>query len=318
MGLFRNGNDLRQLDGRSAKPRKGEILAFSAMRDERLRVPYFLDYHKALGVNRFYIVDNGSTDGTTDYLLNREDCHVFYTEASFAASRCGVEWLNRLISKFGTGHWGLVLDADELLVYPHCEDYGLRELTHYLDGRGVPAMQTFMLDMYANQAIRDIQYEAGQPFLDSCPYFDPDGYTFSGRLGVPKHGGPRVRAFWHGQTGERTEDSPYLPKVPLVKWRRGFALETSHVVKGLKKRHFIHLSGVLLHYKFFQDFAIKVEREAARGEYWNAGTEYQQYRKVMKDNPTLNLHHDMAVKYQNSMQLVDAGLMQMSEPGWPV
>ena len=34
------------------------------MRNEKIRLPFFLRYYRNLGVNHFLIVDNDSTDGT--------------------------------------------------------------------------------------------------------------------------------------------------------------------------------------------------------------------------------------------------------------
>jgi len=60
----------------------GEIRAFARCRDERLRLPAFLRHYRALGVNRFFIVDNGSSDGTVDWYTfsgfrrYHSECHV--------------------------------------------------------------------------------------------------------------------------------------------------------------------------------------------------------------------------------------------------
>ncbi len=57
------------------------------VRNEALRLPSTLRQHRALGVNRFFVVDNGSTDGTLDLLAGEPDVHVFTTADSYAGSR---------------------------------------------------------------------------------------------------------------------------------------------------------------------------------------------------------------------------------------
>ena len=95
---------LERLDDRPMDLRPHELLTFSCVRDEVLRLPYFLDYHRQLGVNRFFVVDNASTDGTTRLLLEQQDVHVFEARGSYASSNCGVAWLNALLGTFAPGH----------------------------------------------------------------------------------------------------------------------------------------------------------------------------------------------------------------------
>jgi hypothetical protein len=47
---------------------RDEIRLFARCRNERLRLPAFFQHYRAMGVDCFCIVDNESTDGTTDYL----------------------------------------------------------------------------------------------------------------------------------------------------------------------------------------------------------------------------------------------------------
>ena len=58
----------------------GEIRVFSRCRNEALRLPAFLE-HRRLGVDGFFIIDNDSTDGTTDYLAGQPDVRAFRTAA---------------------------------------------------------------------------------------------------------------------------------------------------------------------------------------------------------------------------------------------
>lgn len=65
---------LVEVSGLSPLPRHShEILLFSKCRNESLRLPAFLRHYRNLGVNRFFIVDNESTDGSTEYLVTQPD-----------------------------------------------------------------------------------------------------------------------------------------------------------------------------------------------------------------------------------------------------
>ena len=111
------------------------------------------------------VIDNGSRDGSTEYLLDQTDVTLYYTEDSYAGSECGLLWGNELLERFADGHWSLTLDADELLVYPGCETVTLRPLTHYLESEGADALLTMLLDMYSDGPIRSTEYSPGKPFL---------------------------------------------------------------------------------------------------------------------------------------------------------
>jgi hypothetical protein len=61
--------DMLRLDQRPLAPAPREIFCVAWVRNESLRPPHFLAYHRHLGIDRFFIIDNCSCDGSPDYLL---------------------------------------------------------------------------------------------------------------------------------------------------------------------------------------------------------------------------------------------------------
>lgn len=297
---------MQRIDENKTNIEVTEIISFACVRNETLRLPYFLEYHRNLGVDRFIFVDNASTDGTKEYLLTQDDCFVFYTEDSYAASNCGVDWLNQLVSEFGTNHWILTLEPDELLIYPECEKINLKLLTRYLDTIEAQAMKTFLIDMYSDKTIKDTQYKTGEPFLNFCKYFDSDSYSEKDADNIPSRGGPRHRLFWEGYNREKR--SPYLINVPLVKWRRDLSYTCgTHVISNLKMAPLI---GAKQHFKFFSDFYTYAETETYRGEHWDNAAQYKSYWDVLCSNESLSGFYDGSLKYIDSEQIVELGLMK--------
>ena len=298
---------LERLDDRPTAAAEGSVLCFGCVRHEALRMPHFLDYHRALGVERFYIVDNGSSDGTTALLLAQPDIHLFAAAGSYAASLCGVHWLNALLATFAHGHWALTLDADELLVYPHCETVALPGLVDRLEREGADALSGFMLDMYDSGPIRAARYRAGTPFLAACRHFDADTYQRHANFGLPVRGGPRHRLFWEGR--DRPNPSPVLSKIPLVRWRDGLQYEAStHRVGG--GIALSDASCVLLHFKLFSDFVESVAQEAMRKEHWDSAAQYAAYAEVLCEQPDLSAGFPGSMSYEDSRQLIALGLMR--------
>lgn len=190
--------DLRRLDGRSISGGTEEVRAFLVVRDERLRLPDALAHHRALGVHRFLVVDNGSSDGTVEYLLAQPDVHVFATTAPYQQARLGMDWMEALLNQYGVNRWCLLIDADERLVYPHCESLPLSQFCRALEGRGLDSLATMVVDMYADAPIAETHVDASRPLLDVCPFFDSKGYhSFPDRSPIPRvFGGVRARLFW--------------------------------------------------------------------------------------------------------------------------
>ena len=300
---------MRRLDTNNTDIKQSESITFSCVRHEILRLPYFLEYHRKLGVDRFIFVDNASTDGTNEYLLSQNDTIVFHTTESYASSRCGIDWINPLLSEFGTNHWIVTLEPDELLMYPKSETVNLHQLTKYLDTIEAQAMKTFLIDMYSDKPISETHYKTGQPFLDSCNFFDSDSYYEYNDENLPTRGGPRDRLFWQGY--DRDKRSPYLVNIPLIKWRDDLNYECgTHVIPNVTMAPII---GVKQHFKFFSDFYTYAETEASRNEHWDNAAQYKSYWDVLGKNPELCGIYDGSLSFIDSMQLVELGLMKSSE-----
>lgn len=303
------GHEIVRWDDRPASLRPGEVLLFSCVRNEALRLPFFLDYYRALGVSRFFVLDNASADGTSELLLRQPDVHLFHTTASYGASHCGVHWMNALLDRFASGHWVIVADADELLVFPDCESTGIHELVQRLDTEGSNGLLTFLLDMYSDGPIREAHYRPGTTFLSTCPFFDTDSYTRGSeglRALIPERGGVRQRLFWRADREHRGRP-PFLQKIPLVKWHptRQYTAST-HLIDGVR---LTALTGALLHFKLFADFAESAIIEAARGEHWDGAAQYSVYAEALRRAPDMNPIYEGSARYRDSGQLVDMGLI---------
>jgi hypothetical protein len=310
MNLRTAGGDvLTRLDENRLSWPGDAVLLFACLRDEVLRLPYFLEYYRALGVSRFVVIDNDSSDGTTALLREQPDVHLFHTAASYAGSRCGVHWLNAALSAFADGHWSLVVDADEQLVYLGSESQALGGLCERLESSGASALLTFLLDMYGAGPIRDLHYAPGTPFLTTAPFFDTDSYTpGSGDPGgrIPATGGARWRLFWKGRQHPGA-NPPVLTKIPLVRWSKVLALQAStHVIENVVLAPF---TGALLHFKLFSDFAERAAHEARRGEHWQDAAQYTVYAAGLAADLALDPMYPGSGRLRDTAQLVELGLL---------
>ena len=315
---FRKRHDLKRVADRTRQIRPDDILLFSTQRNEKIRLPYFLDYYRDMGVTHFLIVDNDSTDGTADYLADQPDVSIWQTRASYKKSRYGVDWLNYLQSRYGHGHWCVTVDPDEFLLYPFCDTRPLRALTDWLDTCSIRAFSAMLLDMYPKGKLEDQPYLPGQNPMDIACWFDSGNYTITrnplyGNLWI--QGGPRSRVFFP----KEPQRAPALNKVPLVKWDRRYAyVHSTHMLlpRGLNLVYDEwggeKASGVLLHAKFLDTFADKAAEEIQRQQQYAESYEYRAYAESLREDG--QLWCNWSERYINWRQLEILGLM--SKGNW--
>ena len=166
---FRKRRELSVVADHTDRIMPPDILVFATLRNERVRLPYFLRYYRNLGIGHFLFVDNGSDDGSREYLAEQPDCSVWTTTASYKASHFGMDWLNWLLRLYGTGHWTLTVDPDEFFVYPFCDTRPIDALTDWLDTYAIRSFPAMLLDMYPKGPVDAVPYREGQnPFDLTC------------------------------------------------------------------------------------------------------------------------------------------------------
>ena len=315
---FRKRRELRAVSDRTDQIKRDDILLFSTQRNERIRLPYFLRYYREMGVNHFLIVDNDSTDGSLEYLMKQPDVSVWFTRKSYKRSRFGVDWLNWLQWQYAHGHWALVVDPDEFLIYPFCDTRPIRALTDWLDASSIKSFSAMLLDMYPKGRIDAQPYAEGQDPMEITSWFDSGNYMIEknrkfGNLWI--QGGPRARMFFR----DKPEAAPALNKIPLVKWDRKYTYVSSTHMLLPRGLNLVYdewggekASGVLLHTKFLDTFGAKAQEELERRQHYAASLEYKAYAERLAQNP--DLWCKWSEKYINWRQLEILGLM--SKGNW--
>lgn len=315
---FRKRRELRAVSDRTARVPADAVLVFCTVHNERIRLPYFLDYYRRMGIGHFFFVDNASTDGTGEYLSGQPDVSLWTTSASYKRSRFGMDWQNALLARHAHGRWALVVDADEFLVYPYCDTRPINALTDWLDASGIKSFGAMLLDMYPRGPIDTALYNEGQDPLEVTPWFDSGNYTISrnGRYGnLWIQGGPRARAFF----SENPERAPALNKIPLVKWHRSYAFVSSThslLPRGLNNVYDAwggeKTCGLLMHTKFMHTLIEKSAEEMGRRQHYANSHEYRAYNETLERRP--RLWCEASERFINWRQLEILGLM--SKGNW--
>lgn len=319
--LYRALRKRRQLTAvadRTADIAREAILAAATVRNEIVRLPHFLTHHRELGVDHFLIVDNGSDDGTREYLAAQPDVSLWSTAHSYKLSRFGMDWLTWLQIRHAHGHWCLTLDADETFIYPHHDTRSLRALTGWLEANDRQSFGALMLDMYPKGPLKAQTYRPGDdPFRQLC-WFDGGNYVMQKKPDLQNlwvQGGVRARYFF----ADRPRQAPTMAKTPLVKWNRRFAYVSSTHSLLPRRLNRVYcekggemLSGVLLHSKFLDVVVEKSAEEKERREHFANSELYETYYDGLVANP--DLWCEGSTRFISWRQLEAMGLM--SRGGW--
>ena len=293
---------LQRKDGNPLSIAKNAILIFTVVRNEIGRIPWFLEYYRNLGVDRFFFVDNNSTDGTFEYLLEQDDVYLFHTTQPYATSYSGVRWLNQLMRDYGQTAWCMYIDVDEALIFPGIENKSLKDLTSFMDKEGSEAMAAFMLDMFSPEPGRTENVD----FVKEYPYF-LNNYRKEKILMCPYEkvkGGIRHHAF---QVYEN------LTKTPIIRGGKGIQLlGSSHFVSPAKLST---MQSVLLHFKLAGDFKEIFKADLANNtRIPGCKIRHQKYLQAMEaGHPFDNLDPQQVIQFESSTQLLDLGLIQTNK-----
>ena len=311
--IWRKRKEITVSVDRTAQIGRDAILAFATVRNEIVRLPHFLDYYRKLGVSHFLLVDNGSDDGTAAYLADQPDVSLWSTTHSYRLARFGMDWLGWLHLRYGNKHWCLTVDADELLIYPACENRDLKELTAWLDQEGQMSFGALMLDLYPKGPLAATSYAPSDDPVAALGWFDADNYRdqiheYYGNLWI--QGGVRERMFFANEPAR----APTLNKTPLVRWSWRYAyVSSTHQILPTRLHDVFDfegdskVSGVLLHTKFLPTVGAKSQEELTRGQHFQNTALYRDYHQSLAANP--DLWYAGSCRYEGPEKLVELGLM---------
>jgi tetratricopeptide (TPR) repeat protein len=294
---------LNRIDSNNLAAKPGDLLVFAAVKNEKARLDWFLNYYRRLGADKFIIVDNDSTDGTAEQLRGEPDVILYHTPDRYSLAGWGVRWINEVIDRHGRENWCLYLDADEAFVFPDSETTSLKTLTHYLDTHGFEAVVAPMLDMYpAEMPSKEGSLDELQSLYG---YFDWPLYSQAGAVCpyLEFFGGIRRRLFAGFQL---------LTKVPLINGAAGIKfLMSTHRITPAKVAD---ITGALLHYHLIgilqPEYQPLLNEAIANREFPSSSLERLRSRELLRKlEPLKSLRSKDAVHFESTAQLTGLGVL---------
>lgn len=279
--------------------------------NEMYFLPAFLAYYRRLGVDRFVVLDDRSTDGTAAFLDQQPDVMVVESDIRYFAEvdydpeargkvrelRAVRLWRDQLMDQFCTGQWALDVDPDEFLAVPGDD---LPAFTRALEAEGAEAAWGVMLDMYPARVADILGAGADARFrLEDAWYFDARPHLDPGQ---PRETPPVPRTVYPGSvarlfaewrvlpqgtllqrlkrrlSGYRYEPHQIIHKTPIVLWKPGDWFLNCHVTSKPVGPRVVPM----MHFKFTADLGRKIEYALASGGYNQGSRSYRLYATLIE------------------------------------
>ncbi len=235
-------NKIRLVKKRQQKKKEADSkylpVLICVVKDEQEKLALFFSHYRKLGIKEFVFIDNMSTDKTMEFLMKQKDTEIYSVHQKFRGY-VKEGWINRILAEYGFCRWYLVVDVDELLVWPQIETRSLEEVIRVLQERKQYRPLAIMVDMYSKDIL--FKKESQKVFKEYC-YFDKDTYYWKDNYAVNiLSGGPRER---------KLRSKVFLSKTPLFYLRPQEIFCCAHYMYPYRKYKKPECPIVLLHYKF--------------------------------------------------------------------
>ena len=260
---------------------KSEIILICVVKDDLKRMSKFIEYYRNFGIKHFAILDDKSTDGTREFLMEQNDVDVFSSTENYSTNM-RQSWINRIIAYYGLNRWYMVFDSDEFLTTKYnCIQEMIKTIGTSINYR------CLMVDMYPIDNYSD-------DFLDSFIGFDINTYEYNKRNIWFNciTGGMRKRVF---STHDK-KVNPYLIKTPVFYASKMFVQIYSHCNYPFSYDN--DFVGIIRHYKFLKEDLDKFVLRAEKKNFANNSNEYSAYIDKLSSD-VISFVNNETCKYEN-------------------
>jgi hypothetical protein len=322
----------------------GFVTLLCVLRNEIAILPTFFDHYRSIGIRQFILIDNGSTDGSTEFLKAQKDAIVFFTTDVFQEHNQGIDFQNEALRVLDYKGWILVVDADEFLVYEGMETADVQQLAVRMGDYNT--VNSIMIDVYPdsdplNYDIRNFKSIFSGFWFDTdyvfrrwpMPFWRPHTSWFSLQI----VGGPRFRilkslkyairfgAYYNVAVNQVDRfinlvpsammpllakvwpcDVPSLQKSPLSLVGENFRILNSH---SNSNHNFANFNVGVIHIKFCAELKKRFEMAERENNYYRRSLHYIQLKQAMAKFAGKSLVYKGSRELKSSQDLVDAGLI---------
>lgn len=281
---------------------KDKPIVVLSIKNDYKRIQMLVEYYRKLGIEKFAFMDNGSDDGTFEWLMEQKDIDLY---RCFEPYQTAVKegWINRVISYYGFDRWYIVTDSDELITYVGIEKYKISDVIEFAKKNRIERIKGLTIDMYSDG---ELFGESENIYKDYC-WMDIDGYyERENRAGRTKFktmfGGPRYRLM---------KSTITLSKYPLVYFEKGTISDSAHFQYPHDKLPDYKCYFGILHYKFIEkDLEVYKQRANKESGFSTGGLIYKQYLDYIEKTNGSNMKYPGSRKYTSSESIKDISLIK--------
>ena len=265
------------------------------VKNDLQRIQMLVEHYRSLGVGKFAFMDNGSEDGTFEWLLKQPDIDLYRCLERYQTN-VKEGWINRIISHYGFERWYIVTDSDELMVYQGMEQMPLSEFTKKLSRKGLKRVKGLTLDTYTEGKL----FEKSEDIRRDYRWIDRDSYieieAVTGKERVKRFiGGPRYRLM---------HSNVLLSKFPLVYWEKGTISVSAHFQYPHDLINTSPCYAGILHYKFIdKDLDEFIRRAHKNSGFAEGGLNYKQYLDYIRNRKDTSFMYEGSIEFDSSKVL---------------
>lgn len=273
------------------------------VKNDLRRLKMLVEHYRLLGVERFAFLDNGSTDGTLEWMLEEQDIDVFTTERSYS-SFVKEAWINRIVSFYGMERWYILTDSDELISYIGMEKNSIQDVVKFAQTNHCSRIKAVTLDMYADADIFSNLIDSSNIKETYC-WMDSDSYIEEKR----KVGNAEISAIVGGPRMRVMNVRPSLMKYPLVYFKKGMISSNAHFQYPYTEIPDDTCFFAILHYKFIDGDKEEYIRRASSGSGFSSGVTlknggyYRRYMDIANGQEKISFMYSGSVKFCDSDSL---------------
>lgn len=258
------------------------------VKNDLLRTKMIINYYRKLGIKLFAVIDDESTDGTYEYLLEQSDVDLYTTNLSYTTNIRQAR-INRLIDLYGFNKWYLIIDSDELFTYHNCENISIDK---YISTLKTKTVKSLLLDMYSEEGLFS-EVKDYEEITKKFKYFSLGYYYEKNIKGKFIIGGKRSKEFNNNCTAS---------KISLVKFENGMIMSNSHCMFPYYY-NFQDATTILRHYKFIKSDIKRIKERIKNNSFVDGSREYKNYLNRINNDNNINFFDENSYEWNNSNDL---------------
>ncbi len=295
----------------------GEVVLIALVRNGGYYLDAFFRHYRAMGVQHFVFMDNGSTDDTLDRI--RREKGTVIDQCSLPLAK--YEDLIRAYpaNTYGQNRWCLYVDMDEIFDFEGRSAIGIKGLIRYLEVQGYTAFVAQMLEMFPKSSLRSVADLPFKQVLLEFMYFDVSTVSkydyhstdiaFSDLLRSNTVATADIKFCFGGVRGKVFGENCCLTKHPLIfNGPNVTPAPHPHLSIGVACAD---VTGVIKHYKFANNPVGRDTASVSSGDV--AHGEDAARAKVMSQIPDITLFSLESRRWARSEHLYKAGFLVPSD-----